>query len=158
MKKIQIFLIVSLTFVLIEMLLGFSLVYYGVVCKEVDGIKAGEMLEFIQKHNPQYYHTLITEPSSMSDFQSFYTKKGDPLIVTGGIIFVFFHKLILYQFYLTLYTIYYIGISPSQSSSSFALLNIYFLCRVYLFKLLLISPQLYTILNLTLVFCNWGKR
>ncbi len=75
---------------MIEMLLGFSLVYYGAVYEEMDGIKAGEMLEFIQKHNPQYYHTLITEPSSMSDFQSFYTKKGDPLIVTGGIIFVFF--------------------------------------------------------------------
>ena len=72
------------------MLLGFSLVYYGAVYEEMDGIKAGEMLEFIQKHNPQYYHTLINEPSSMTDFQSFYTKKGDPLIVTGGIIFVFF--------------------------------------------------------------------
>ena len=90
MKKIKIFLIISLTFVMIEMLLGFSLVYYGAVYKEVDGTKAGEMLEFIQKHNPQYYHTLIQEPSSMRDFQSFYTKKGDPFIVTGGIIFVFF--------------------------------------------------------------------
>lgn len=85
-KKISYLVYITLFIVLIESTIACGLLFSGYMYKEFDQGKADEMFEFIKENNSDYYEQLTNKEDStyINEFNSFYEKKGHPLLIMGG--------------------------------------------------------------------------
>ena len=74
----------------LEMLIGLTFVTKGVTYKEVDTIRADEMLSFIRDNNPTYFDMLNDQsmPEYREEFYEYYTKKGNDVKFSSGMLFM----------------------------------------------------------------------
>ncbi|HUT64508.1 MAG TPA: hypothetical protein VMZ04_11190 [Anaerolineae bacterium] len=88
LKKISYLVYITLFIVLIESTIACGLLFSGYMYKEFDQEKADEMLEYIKENNRDYYDQLTNKSDStyINEYNSFYEKKGHPLMIAGGFI------------------------------------------------------------------------
>jgi len=88
LKKISYLVYITLFIVLIESTIACGLLFSGYMYKEFDQEKADEMLEYIKENNRDYYDQLMNKSDStyINEYNSFYEKKGHPLMIAGGFI------------------------------------------------------------------------
>ena len=89
--------IIMFAIILLESLVGFSLLYAGVMYREYDEDAANETLAAIQEADPNY-HALLNDPGQpefMEEFRRLNTTTGNSTFVAGGIILIVFSILML---------------------------------------------------------------
>jgi len=117
LKKISYLVYLTLIIVLFESTIACGLLFSGFMYKEFEQEKADEMIEYIQENNSDYYEQLTNKEDStyINEFNSFYEKKGHPLLMAGG--FVLF-ALSIHTVIPLVVMLYWIKKGPEQEEES----------------------------------------
>jgi len=99
-KKVRLLIFAGFGIVLLESLLGCSMLYTGILFREYDSKSAEEMMTVIKESNPEYYELLIneTDVSHKKEFERLYTTKGNRVLLNYGIIIMFLALLTMVPF------------------------------------------------------------
>ena len=102
-----------------ESVLGFAILYTGFFYQEFDTKTALEMLKIIKNTDKNYYEKLIDPENDeyLKEFESVYTKQGNKLLITCGIIVIAFSFGCLIPISIVLNSILNVGKEKEKESS-----------------------------------------